>query len=84
MAIINQTLWKFIMKVILTILSTVAQAEVLKLAYQVIGWDKSNISNATIMLKIFFPSKAQSYSIKPITAWDWGKLSMKSDNNTSK
>lgn len=37
MAIINQTLWKFIMKVILTILSTVAQAEVLKLAYQVIG-----------------------------------------------
>lgn len=36
------------------------------------------------MLKNFFPSKAQSYSIKPITAWDWGKLSMKSDNNTSK
>lgn len=37
MAIINQIPWKFIMEVILTVLSTVAQAEVLKFAYQVIG-----------------------------------------------
>lgn len=37
MAIIKQTPWKFIMEVILKILFTVAQAEVLKLAYQVIG-----------------------------------------------